>query len=299
MNLSQLSLKKTITVLLLPALAFAFLFAGCESRGGTRGDQVSSPPRPGQVLIRLIDSPGFILPSVNAIPQWELYTDGTLLYQSQVGNPELLQAQLQPADIAHILDVVVNQDTFFRGKKSFYGLLPTDGGEMTLTVNVEKQQKSVELVGEAKAPEDQHLFAILHFLQSYRPAASHPYVAPGAVVLVHLPPFSDATAQGQWPYPDISMRQVAAQECKTLSSIDPPCAATSDPSGYFPIYGKRGTDLLKTTFREGIVSQEGQNYLIRVWPLLPENLVIRADGKQWVETDGWNGGRWPLLPGTH
>jgi hypothetical protein len=47
------------------------------------------------------------------------------------------------------------------------------------------------------------------------------------------------------------------------------------------------------------MSQGNQTYVILAWPLLPENLVVQADGKQWVETFGMNGGRWPLLAGAH
>jgi hypothetical protein len=165
-----------------------------------------------------------------------------------------------------------------------------------------KQQKTVSLFEEAGAPsEDQHMFAILHFLQSYHPTSGQPYAAPGAVVLVR--PYPGATTHvAQWPYADILLQQVATQECQTLyPNSQGSCPTISDPIGYFPIYGKRGADLLRLLTQQQIwyMSQESQTYAIWAWPLLPENLVVQSDGKQWVETEGMNGGRWPLLPGTH
>ncbi len=213
----QPSLQKRITVLISASFALIFLFTGCGSLTGAKDVPVSYTQGTGQVIIRLVDAPGNIFPSLRAIPSWELYGDGTLLYQSQAASSgTLLQAQLQPTEIAHILDVVVNQDTFFADPKSLYGKMIPDVGELILTVNAKKQQKTVSLFGENGAPpEDQHMFSILHFLQSYQPTSSHPYAASGTVVLVR--PFSAVNFPVmQWPYPDISLQQVAAQECKTL-----------------------------------------------------------------------------------
>lgn len=298
MDFSQFSLKKCSTTLILASLVFVFLLTGCGSLGGATGGPVSYTPGAGQVLIRLVDAAGNIAPSLNAVPEWELYGDGTLLYQSQGSSSDkLLQAQLQPTDIAHILDVVVNQDSFFADTKSLYGKMIPDLGHLVLTVNAAKQQKTVSLFEEEGVPsEDQHMFSVLHFLQSSQPASSHPYTAPGAVVLV-LPYSAGSTPSAvQWPYPDISLQQVAAQEHQTLSG-----SQGSGAGGYFPIYGKRGVDLLNM-FESGgssLASQEGETYVVLVWPLLPDNLIVQPDGKQWVETFGMNGGKWPLLPGAH
>lgn len=270
---------------------------------GVSGSPVAYTHGTGQILIRLIAAPGNIRISVNAVPEWELYGDGTLLFHPQSADPNtLLQAQLQPADIAHILDVVVNQDSFFADQKSEYGKLVPDVGEDVLTVNTSTQQKTVSLFGESGAPPaDQHMFAALHFLQSYHPTSAHLYAAPGAVVLVQSNPGA-TTHVAQWPYPDISLQQIATQECPTFyPNSQGSCAATGDPIGYFPIYGKRGTDLLSMLAQQQIWywSQRDQTYAIWAWPLLPENLVAQPDGKQWVETEGMNGGKWPLLPGAH
>lgn len=313
MNLSQISPQKRLIIFALIYLTLACFCAGCASRTGTTGGPVTATPEAGapvsytpgagQVLIRLIDAPGNIFPSLRAVPMWELYGDGTLLYQTpSASSGTLLQAQLQPSEVAHILDIVVNRDTFFATKKSLYGKLMPDGGELVLTVNTNKQQKTVSLYGEQGAPaEDQHMFAIVHFLQSYRPVSSHPYIAPGAIVLAR--PYSSATTPvDQWPYPDLSLRQIASQECKTFfPGGQGSCATGSAPTGYFPIYGKRGTDLLARFAGQPnlVMSQNNQNYVILVWPLLPENLLVQPDGKRWVETEGMNGGRWQLLPGAH
>lgn len=303
MGRSQLLLRNRVTLLIPASLALIFLFAGCGSLTGAPRNQVPYTQGGGQVLIRLVAAPGNIFPSLRAIPQWELYGDGTLLYQAQGARSDtLLQAQLQPTDIEHILDVIVNQDTFFADKKSLYGKATADIGKLVLTVNANKQQKTVSLFGEEGAPsEDQHLFSALHFLRTYQPASSHPYAAPGVVALLRLYP-GVTTHVAPWPYPDIALQQVATQECKTLyPNGQGSCATTSGPSGYFPIYGKRGTDLLHLLKDQQIwyMSQERQTYTIQAWPLLPENLVTQADGKQWVQTEGMNGGRWPLLPGAH
>lgn len=309
MHLSRLSMNKSLIALLL-SLAFVFLFVGCGSVTGTGSGGGSPTPTlykqgAGQILIRLLHAPGNIFPSICAIPDWELYGDGTLLYQSQDPRLGILaQAQLQPTDVAHILDVVVNQDAFFADNKNFYGKPMADLGETDLTVNTTKQQKTVSLYGGVPAsPADQHMFSILHFLESYRPASSHPYVAPGVVVLVR-PYSSGETSVAQWPYPDISLSQIAVEECQTFyNSQASSCTATSGSSGYFPIYGKRGDDLLKSGMLASSqaleMSQGNQTYMVLAWPLLPENMVVQADGKQWVQTEGMNGGRWPLLPGAH
>jgi len=145
------------------------------------------------------------------------------------------------------------------------------------------------------------MFSILHFLQTYQPPSSHSYAAPGAVVLIRLYLAVNFPVM-QWPYPDISLQQVAVQECQTLyNSQGDSCAVTNDFSGYFPIYGKRGTDLLPllTGSQTGAMNQGDQTYAVLARPLLPENLLVQADGKQWTETFGMNGGKWPLLVGAH
>jgi len=292
MNRALSGQNKRIALLLPVLLAFVILGAGCSVRG-ISGSPVPHTKGTNQILIRMLSVPGNIY-TVNAIPEWELYGDGTLLYQPQSADPKtLLQAQLQPTEIAHIMDVVVNQDSFFADQKNSYGRGVPDVGYLLLTVNAGTQQKTVSISGgEGDPSEDQHMFAITNFLFSYHPASAHPYAAPGAVVLV-LPNPEVPTHVAQWPYPDISLQQIATQECQTHYSCD--------PTGFFPIYGKRGADLLSLLVRQQIwdVSQGGQTYTIWAWPVLPENLVVQPDGKRWVETEGVFSGKRPLLPGAH
>jgi hypothetical protein len=186
-------------------------------------------------------------------PDWELYGDGTLLYQPQPfsRDPLLLQAELARADIASILEVVVTQHAFFTDPKRCYGQSNPDEGYWVLTVTVKKQSKTVWLGEEENVPpEDQHMFAILHFLQSYQPTAAHPYAAPGAILLVQ--PDTGSFPAVAWPYPDIALQQVAAQECRIFHPYEQrACPATSASTGLFPLYGARGAELFQLLDRQG------------------------------------------------
>lgn len=291
---TRIPLKETGLLLLVLWLA------GCGGQRNTTVTPVPYTSGTGQVIIRLLDAPGNIFPSLRATPTWELYGDGTLLYQSPSGT--LLQAQLQPSEISHILDVVVRQDTFFADKKNSYGKAVADVGQRVLTLHADHQQKTVSLYAEKGASsEDQHIFDALHFLQSYQPGSSQPYRSQGVIVLTR-PLSNQGMSAQQWPYTDISLKQIALQECKTLyPNSQSSCMSTTDASGYYPIYGKRGTDLLDIFKGQQRLSllQEYQMYEVMVWPLLPDNLILGEAGKQWVETVGMNGGRWPLLTGSH
>src|SRR5262249_28460091 len=102
-----------------------------------------------------------------------------------------------------------------------------------------------------------------------------------------------------WPYPNIALQQVAAQECGIFDPYGQgSCPMTSASTGFFPLYGARGTELLQLFMRQRIqwMSQDGRNYVVMAWQLLPEHR-LRPDGKAWVDTEGLQGGRWPLLAG--
>jgi len=296
----QPALNKT-RVCICCACLLTLLLAGCGNSAFKAGKPALLPKDAGQIVIQLFESPGNIYPSLNGTPTWTLYHDGTLIYQRPFDrSPTLLQAKLQPSEIQHILDVVVTQDAFFRENKTLYGTINPDSGYWLLTVNASVQQKTVYLSPEEDAPpSDQHLFAILHFLLSYQPVSAHPYAAPGVALLV-IAEQDTSRPSTRWPYSDISLAQVAAEECPIFyANLRGHCSRTG-ASGIFPIYGQRGTDLLNGRQSQQIweTGQRWRGYLLVIWPLLPDNLVAQSDGKQWVQTTGFNGGRWLLLDGT-
>jgi hypothetical protein len=108
-----------------------------------------------------------------------------------------------------------------------------------------------------------------------------------------------ASNVAEWPYTDISLKQIAAQECAIFPYRGEGPGAASD-SGIVSLYAAHGTGLMELLKRQHIryMSEQGATYRILAWPLLPEHLVIQPGGKQWVDAAGYNGGRWPLLPGT-
>lgn len=221
-----------------------------------------------------------------------------LIFKS--GN-QLLQAQLSTPEVQHILDVIVNQNDFFASTQSSYGHIIADVGSMLLRVAANGQQKEVRLFGEPTTGEDQqtqHVFAIEHFLLNYHPPTSQAYIPAGVVLLVLLQAGNGTAIQ--WPYNDISLAQVANQECTYLRFGTNNCTPeTSDKSGVFPLYGKRGVALWQQ-WQAGpytLVSQNGKDYQVIIWPLLPDALVPRTDGSRGVMVQGSNGGIWPLLAG--
>lgn len=293
---------------LLPVIVLLTLsIMGCsalKTKGTTTGGTtpVPSDNKVGNIIVQLFRSPGFIYPPVNGVPEWTLYGNGTLIFKS-AANAELLQSELSPGEVQHILDVIVNQNAFFASTKQFYGRLIPDAGSLLLSVSANGQEKEVRLFHEPTSSSDQqtqHVFAIEHFLLNYHSAISQPYIPPGVVLLV-LPQQGNTAHAPSWPYADISLAQVAAQECSFLrfgtnSSCSP---QPGGKSGLFPIYGKRGQGLLQQ-WQSGVytqVSQSGTGYQIIVWPLMPDALAPRADGSHGVRVEGEGEGIWPLLPG--
>lgn len=289
-------------------IAFLLLITGCGGAStipgsptatpGSSGTPVTSQTKAGQVIVQLFRSPGFIYPPVNGIPEWTLYGDGMLVFK--LGS-ELVQAQLSAAEVQHILDVVVNQNDFFASNQSSYGHIIADVGSTLLTVAANGQQKEVRLFGEPTTGEDeqtQHVFAIEHFLLNYRPSSSQVYVPQGIVVLVLVQSGNGSAIA--WPYNDIALAQVAKQECSYLQFGTNNCIPeTSNKSGVFPIYGKRGVSLWQQ-WQAGpytLVSQNNTNYQVIVWPLMPDALLARPDGSHGVMVQGSNAGIWPLLAG--
>lgn len=131
----------------------------------------------GHILVQIAESPEPSRLTAHKVPKWTLYGDGTLLFQADPGD-SVWHAQLSPGQIQQILDVIVNQNTFFASTKQVYGnLVPDDDGdgdELLLMVDANSQHKEVGLGSEppntvAIDAQTDHVFAIKHFLLDYHP----------------------------------------------------------------------------------------------------------------------------------
>jgi hypothetical protein len=288
-------------------LAFLTLLLLSLSSCGSAGTQGNShnPPiaytsKQGIILIQLFNEPGFIYPPINAIPTWTLYGDGTLIIRSSTGD-YLRQAQLSSSDIQQILDTVVRQQSFFSSTRPIYGQQQPDVGATLLTVNTQSQHKTVRLLrapsgGQPVDNETQHVFAIESYLLHYQPKQLQPYV-PAGIALMAMPSRLNNKLL-PWPYNDISLATVEAQECSYLPQQDS-CPTTQKTKGLFPVYGQRALDMLARWPAGRLVSfeQNNTNYMIIVWPLLPDALVTQADGTKGILTTGMYAGRKPLIAG--
>ena len=285
----------TLLALLLLALS------GCgaiDAQGSGGSSSIPYINKQGVILIQLFNEPGFVYPPINAVPTWTLYGDGTLIIRSSADNL-LQQTHLSPPEVQQLLDVVVRQDSFFSSTRPSYGVAAPDAGATLLTVNAQKQSKTVRLLREPPAgrpvdSETQHVFAIENYLLHYQPKQLQPYV-PIGVALLALPS-SLRNRPLAWPYNDISLSQVAAQECGYLTQQTP---CTQQTSGMFPVYGQRSQDMLARwpASRPVSFAQNNVNYTIIVWPLLPDALVKQPDGTQGILLTGANAGRKPLVSG--
>lgn len=305
------------------ALLVLFLVALSACDGGGTGANASATiaydNKPGHILIQLFPEPGFVLPHVNALPRWTLYGDGTLVMRPATGT-QLEQAQLSASDVQQVLDVVVRQQAFFSSTQSSYGTMMPDVGATQLTVNAQSQHKMVRLLREPSAgqtpdSETQHVFAIEHYLLQYLPAHVQPYVPAGVALLVR--PSNTLNLPAAWPYQDISLANVAAQECN-YTTVNASCeqaasanvttqgcgptqqaSCSQHASGLFPVYGTRGLDMLKRWPASRLVSvqEQNKNYQLIIWPLLPDALVQQPDGSHGILITGTPSGRAPLLAG--
>jgi len=126
-------------------------------------------------IAKLPEQPGA---QMRTSPMWTLYGNGTLIFRTDLGD-NLWRAQLSPGEIQHILDVIINHNTFFDSTAQRYGSITpeSDDDELLLTINVNGHQKEVVLVSE---PTNQvaidlqitHVFAIEQFLLDYHPLHS-------------------------------------------------------------------------------------------------------------------------------
>ncbi len=128
-----------------------------------------------RILVQLAKLPEHPGAQKHTEPMWTLYGDGTLIFRTDPSDT-LWRAQLSPSEIQHILDVIINQDTFFDSIAQRYGSMTPEGDndELLLTVDANRQQKAVLLVGEptnqvAIDIQTTHVFAIEQFLLDYHP----------------------------------------------------------------------------------------------------------------------------------
>jgi hypothetical protein len=142
---------------------------------------ISYVKAPGHILVQLAEPPKLTKAGIHPDPQWTLYGDGTLIFKTDPSDT-LWRAQLAPGDIQHILNVIINQDTFFGYTQHHGNITPaSDDDSMFLTVNA-NGQKAMMLVTEptnnvAGNVKANRLFAIEQFLLAYHPVSSVFYAA--------------------------------------------------------------------------------------------------------------------------
>jgi len=277
--------QSILATLVCLALACAAILSGCGVTASAGGSSQPIPydTHPGSILVQLFPSPGFIYPSVNGVPTWTLYGDGTLVFMSGAStsasdSAKLLEAKLSPDQVQHILDVVVNQNTFFASDKPTYGHMIPDSGATLLTVNANGQSKTVGVYGGPGTPsypsshadtQTQHIFAIEGFLESYRPTTAQPYT-PHSVAVVVYPASGSAHPTSTWPDSSVDLAATEAAECPYLQP-KPACHTSVDgPLGIKTVRGPIGTSLLTQPGPQATVTQNGSAYLVLVWPLLPD-----------------------------
>ena len=127
------------------------------------------------ILVQLAKLPELAGAQIHTVPMWTLYGDGTLIFRTDPSD-NLWRAQLSPGQIQHILNVIINQNTFFDSTGQRYGSITPgrDGDQLLLTVDASGQQKEVALVSEltnrvAIDIQTTHVFAIEQFLLAYHP----------------------------------------------------------------------------------------------------------------------------------
>lgn len=133
---------------------------------------------PGYILVQLAAPSGRPGAGRHIVPEWTLYGDGTLIFQTDPSDT-LWRAQLSPGDIQHILEVIVTENKFFAATEQRYTTtIPgsDDEDELLLTVDANGQQKQVTLVSEPTTRgadiQTTHVFAIQQFLLAYHPLHS-------------------------------------------------------------------------------------------------------------------------------
>jgi hypothetical protein len=148
----------------------------------------------GHILVQLAKLRDLTEAKTLTVPMWTLFGDGTLIFRTDPSD-SLWRAQLSLGDIQHILDVIVNQNTFFEHTTQRYGSITADkdrdndddnqdDDKLLLTVDADGQQKEVILMSEptnqaAIDIQTAHVFAIERFLLAYHPLHSEFYAPSG------------------------------------------------------------------------------------------------------------------------
>jgi hypothetical protein len=252
-------------------LALLLLLAACSSApNGTNGTPTPNAAA-GQVVIQLFPALGFIAPQFNGVPRWTLYADGTLLFQSSGAANTLLQAHLSASEMQHIVDTVVNQYHFFDSSQPAYGVQTPDVGSTLLIVHANGQRGEVDLgqsAGDQPDQQTKNVFAIQAFLLQQEPTSATPYDPPGIALLV-LPSGEASTVN--WPFDDISLGDIAVEECPLLLPPDQ-CTTTGQNGAIKMLTGSRAKAILGSSGFANIMMQQGKSYRILPWPLLPDAL---------------------------
>jgi hypothetical protein len=258
---------------------FILLLSACNSGATTASGTPTPAPLPigaaGEILVQLFPDFAFIAPQFNAVPGWTLYADGTLIFKSGdafSSSTALLQAQLSSAEVQHILDVVINQHHFFASTQPTYGLFYPDAGFTLLTVNTNEQQKTVSVGNsQGRQPDEEtaNIFAIQDFLLQQKPASAVPYDAPGIALLVYP---INSPGDAAWPFDDLSLAQIAEQECQLLRPGEACNATANQQPAIKMLTGPRARTILAGFNSASTVTQNGNSYLITPWPLLPDAL---------------------------
>ncbi len=130
------------------------------------------------ILVQLAKLPELAGAQTHNVPIWTLYGDGTLIFRTDPSD-NLWRAQLSRSEIQHILDVIINQNTFFGHTAQRYGSITSDKDDdkLLLTVDANGQQKGVILMSKqtnqvATDIQTTHVFAIEQFLLDYHPLHS-------------------------------------------------------------------------------------------------------------------------------
>jgi hypothetical protein len=250
---------------------FLLLLAACDSGSNNASGTPTPNPLAGQILVQLFPTAGFIAPRIEGVPTWTLYGDGTLLFQSTGETLTLMQAHLSRAEAQHILDVVTNQYQFFASTQTLYGQVNPDLSPTLLSVHANGQQKTVGIgqrEGDQPDQQTRNIFAIQEFLLQQEPASATPYDSP-AIALLVLPDTQPGDVA--WPFDDISLAQIADQECPLVTPASQ-CASPSQKPSIKMISGSRAKAILGGSGFTQFMTQNGKTYRIIPWPLLPDAL---------------------------